>query len=126
MAAVAARVRRVAQQCPVLGAHPNATARVAALRGSPQYGVFDRVAGAVPRSSLGRVGVCTARRRQTVGWLVQVRDAPGPGRAAARVDRVAARQEGLSDASWAVAAGCARIRGPGAAARPHTAQPRAT
>src|SRR5690348_7142075 len=105
VAAVAARVRRLAQQCPLLGAHANAPAGPVALRGPTQHGVLDRIAGAIPGSSARRAGVRLARRGQALSRLVEVRHAARPGWALAKVHRVATRQEGFPNAAWPLAAG---------------------
>src|SRR5437764_15319807 len=123
MAAVAARLRRLVEQCPVLGADAHATASLAALRGPFEYGVFDRVARAVPGPSAGGTGVCAAGQRQTFGGLVEVRFAARARWISARQHRLAARQERFPHTRRQLVAGCSWLCGGAAPARSRAAQP---
>src|SRR5258707_1943924 len=78
MASLAARLRRLAEQHPLLGADAYAPARPAALRGSAEHGVFDRVACAVSRSSAGGARLRAARRREALRRLGEIRLTPRP------------------------------------------------
>src|SRR5258707_8907225 len=104
MASLAARLRRLAEQHPLLGADAHAPARAAALRGSAEHGFFDRVARAVSRSSAGGARLRAARRREAPRRLVEVRLTPRPRRLSAFERCLAKRQKRLSDARRQLAA----------------------
>src|SRR5258707_3912098 len=103
MASLAARLRRLAEQHPLLGADAYAPARPAALRGSAEYGFFDRVARAVSRSSAGGARLRAARRREAPRRLVEIPLTPRPRWLSAFQRCLATRQERLFDAPRQVA-----------------------
>src|SRR5258707_14865690 len=97
MASLAARLRRLAEQHPLLGADAHAPARAAALRGSAEHGFFDRVARAVSRSSAGGARLPAARRREAPRRVVEVRVTPRPPRLSSFGRCLGKRQKKLSD-----------------------------